>query len=159
MNDKGFTIGIIVLIILAIGGIILFSSKESAKPISNEQARNTCIQHTNIQLHIHPELKIFIEGQPVAIPTNVGVTDDCMRGLHTHDDTGKLHVEYLEPFDFKLGDFFAVWGQTFNRSQILDKAVDDKHIIEMLVDGQPSTEFENLVLQDQQKIEIHYKQK
>ena len=41
----------------------------------------------------------------------------------------------------------------------MDSMVDDTHEMIMTVDGQPSGEYENLILKDKQDIVIEYKEK
>lgn len=155
MDKTTITIaGITVLVFAGILGTAIYNQK-------NFKPHRQCVSHaeTASSIHIHPVLQIVIDNQPVAIPTNIGVEPTCMRALHTHDETGKIHVEYPEPFEFKLGAFFENWGQTFNQQQIMDKKVDDTHQITMTVDGQPNTDFENLILKDAQQIVIRYETK
>jgi hypothetical protein len=74
--------------------------------------------------HIHAHLSIFVDGQLQRIPTNVGIvpagntTAGCTYPLHTHDASGKLHVEAPAPARFTLGQFFAIWGQPLSRSNV-----------------------------------------
>jgi hypothetical protein len=147
------TIGIIVIAIAVFGGII----GSAAYSNKNFQPRNMCVEHSNaLSMHIHPIVRIKIDGQPTAIPANIGIDPTCMKAVHTHDDTGTVHLEYPEKHDFTLGDFFAVWGQNFSKTQILDKNVDDTHTLTVTVDGQPNEDYEKLILNDKQQIEINY---
>ena len=63
-------------------------------------------------LHHHDLLQIFIHGQPVTVPANIGIdqTAGYLTSLHTHDASGIIHIESPEPRDFTLGEFFDVWG-------------------------------------------------
>lgn len=116
--------------------------------------------HQRLALHFHPRLTILIEGEPVAVPANIGVTNRCMAELHTHDDSGTIHLESTgSARTFTLGQFFAVWGQPFSAEQILDRVADDKFEIVMTVDGEPSQAFGDLVLKDEQEIVISYQAK
>ncbi len=54
--------------------------------------------------------------QPV--PANIGLAPNCNRPLHTHDDTGAIHVETDENRNYFLNDFFLIWGKTLNSSGI-----------------------------------------
>lgn len=146
-------VAIVAISIIILGGIIIGASKSE----KNFQPRSQCIEHSNsLAQHIHPQLAISIDSQAVTIPANVGISATCMMALHTHDDSGTIHIESPEAYTFTLGDFFANWGQTFSKDQILDKKVDATHEIKMTVDGQPSTEYEKLNLKDLQKIQIDY---
>jgi hypothetical protein len=108
--------------------------------------------------HIHPRLAIKADGKEIMIPANIGLSlVGCERVMHTHDATGEIHIEPNYYQEFTLGDFFAVWGKSFSRNQILDYAPDPDHEIVMTVDGKTSEEFENLILKDNQEIVIEYK--
>lgn len=155
--DKG-TLSILGITVVAVGIVFAVAISDSSKEASI-LPRDKCVQHTGLGMHIHPELEIYLDGEKVAIAENIGVTPACMRSLHTHDDTGKIHVEYSKKIDFQLGDFFAVWSMPFSQSEILDKKVGDTHKITMTVDGVASEEFEKLVLKDGQKIVIRYEAK
>lgn len=151
MDRSVLTIGAITFIVL---GVIIGISVYSQ---SHFEPRKQCMEHSlSLTMHIHPELKITIDGQPIIIPANVGVLPNCMQALHTHDATGKIHVEYPEQHDFKLGDFFANWGQTLAKTQLMDKTVDANDNLTMTVDGQPSSDFADLILHDGQQIDIQY---
>src|SRR5262245_1505646 len=107
-----------------------------------------------IAIHIHPTVKIVIDGQDVVIPDNVGhVGSAGLMPHHIHDTTGKIHVESLiADHKFQLQDFFAIWGKTFNSQEILGFHADATHTITMTVNGQPSTAFGSLVLEDLDEI-------
>ncbi len=107
-------------------------------------------------LHIHPQLRIIIDGANITIPANIGITAGCERVLHTHDDSGTIHVEPNFAHDYTLGDFFGVWGEPLSRTQVMSSYVDANHTLTMTVDGIPSQAFENLVLQDKQNIVLTY---
>jgi len=145
-------VGVIIFLVIGLGPQ-LWSSFQNR----NVDPRERCVQHGEaLSMHIHPNLEINIEGKPVEIPANIGITDTCMKPVHTHDTTGKIHIEYPGQHNFQLRDFFANWQQPFSSTQILDHTVDANHVLTMTVDGQPSTEFENLIMKDGQKIVITY---
>ena len=131
-----------------------YSPPAATQTVSNAEAREACMQHTGLGMHIHPEIEILVEGEKQTIPANIGITDACMKAIHTHDSTGKLHIEYTQTFDFLLEDFFAVWGKPFSKEQLLDYQIDENDKVVMTVNGEPSEDFEKLVLKDAQKIVI-----
>ena len=66
--------------------------------------------------HVHSHLSIFLDGQGLAVPRNIGIvklnaTTTCYYTLHTHDRSGKLHIEAAAPAMFTLGDLFRIWGE------------------------------------------------
>jgi hypothetical protein len=60
------------------------------------------------------------------------------------------------PRTFYLKDFFAAWGRTFTRRNLLGYRADAAHEITMTVNGQPGTEFGDLVLRDHDEIVLRY---
>ncbi len=149
-------IGIAALSVVVLGAIIIGASMSS----KNFSPRTQCVEHSvGLSMHIHPMLSIFVDDQPVTVPANIGIEPTCMRAIHTHDETGKIHIESPTAYDFYLGDFFANWGQPFSATQLMDKTVDDTHTLSVTVDGQPNTEFDKLKLADGQQIVIRYETK
>lgn len=156
----------IIVISFTLVGLILWgvlSSEKKNNDISLEKTSRevalTCTTDMATQFHIHSELKIFINGKEEIIPSNIGVTPECMNSIHTHDAIGTLHVEAPVKKDFALGDFFAVWKKEFNRNQILDSKVDSTSLIEVTVNGKEVDTYENTLLNDGDKIIINYLKK
>lgn len=115
------------------------------------------ISDNQVIYHIHPTLKISILGENIVIPSGIGQSYGIMNPIHMHDASGKIHVESQCARDFTLGDFFDVWGKTFNETCVLDVCEDGTHNLTLFVNGQESTEYRDLVLKDGQVIEIVYK--
>jgi len=70
-----------------------------------------------------------------------------------------IHLEFggvVHEDDIRLGKFFELWGKEFNSEQIFESKVDDKHRMMMIVNGEENTEFENYLLQEEDKLEIRY---
>jgi len=111
--------------------------------------------HKNIALHIHSDLEIKINNQSFPIPANIGIQTGIMRPLHTHDATGEIHIEGPYARDFKIGEFFDVWGETFNSSCIFEQCTENGKL-KMLVNEQESQQFENYILKDGDKIVIEF---
>lgn len=107
-----------------------------------------------LAMHIHPHLSILIDGQQQVIPADIGVGPDGELPIHTHDTSGTIHIESAEVRDFRLGDFFTVWGQPFDSEEVLGYHADANHVITMTVDGRPSMDFGALVLNDGEDIVI-----
>ena len=152
------SIGAIIATVVIIGGVFGYATWQQEKR-NNTPAHELCITHEGIGMHIHPTLSIVIEGEKLTIPANIGISSTCMRAVHTHDESGKIHLEYPSQHDFLLQDFFLNWQQPFSKDQIMDKTVDGEHTLTMIVDGSPSDQYEKLVLKDNQQIEIRYERK
>ncbi len=114
--------------------------------------------HTNLKLHIHANLRILIDNEEQFIPPNIGITTGIMRPLHTHEPDGKIHIEGICPREFKLGEFFKVWGKEFNSQCIFDKCSDNGEL-KMIVNGRVNNEFDNYVMKDEDNILIEYNSK
>ena len=70
-------------------------------------------------LHHHVHLDIFINGETVPVPQNIGLSPEAELPTHTHDATGIIHVEASD-VNFKptLGLFFDIWGVSFTEKNI-----------------------------------------
>jgi hypothetical protein len=80
------------------------------------------LEHT--VYHYHVALQIIDEGNPVAIPTDVGRTATCYYWLHMHTASpGVIHVESPEPRAFTLADFFDVWAKSSGGTRL-----DSRHV-------------------------------
>jgi hypothetical protein len=66
--------------------------------------------------HVHSHVSLILNGQALALPGNIGIvaltpTSNCFYNIHTHDTSGKVHVESPAPATFTLGQLFAIWGR------------------------------------------------
>jgi hypothetical protein len=73
--------------------------------------------------HVHMHLSIILNGDALAVPSHIGIveksaTSECFYNLHTHEESGKIHIEAPAPGVFTLGQLFAVWGQPLSRDNI-----------------------------------------
>ena len=72
-------------------------------------------------VHIHQHLDLWVNGKKVKVPAGVGIQPGSyLTTLHTHDDTGIIHVESPVNRRFSLGEFFGVWGVRLDKSCISD---------------------------------------
>ena len=104
-------------------------------------------------LHHHVRLFIYIDGQPVEVPAEVGYSQQqqVFSPLHTHDATGTVHVESADPnFQPVLGQFMDVWGVYFTPECIGNQCASGDRQVRVFIDGQPYTGDSTLVgLNDQ----------
>ncbi len=116
-----------------------------------------CQAGEQLQYHVHAALEILVDGQPVAVPADTGIRSNCIFWLHTHDNTGTLHIEAPETRDFTLGQFFAVWGQPLSATQLLSSTVDASHKITATVNGTPFTgDPASILLADRETIVLQF---
>ena len=94
--------------------------------------------------HVHTHLSIFLDKVALRIPEDIGIvkltpTSKCVYSLHTHDHSGKLHVEGPAPAFFTLGDFFMIWGQPLSKTQASTAKADKGTSLKIWVNGKPYT--------------------
>lgn len=138
--------------ILLFGGVFWTQSLQASDP--------QVISRTGI--HWHPTIAIYIKGVQQEIPADIGVGPQFagtpgydpqmkMAALHTHDDLPIVHLEFMDGpvriADATVGQFFTMWGKDMRS---LGASV------RMTVNGKESAEFENYVMRDGDKIELHY---
>jgi hypothetical protein len=128
--------------------------KEMGK--TNREVALTCTTDMATQFHIHPIVSIVVNGKAQQIPTQLGIQATCMTSIHTHDNSGMIHIESPQKRDFTLGDFFAVWKQPFSQNEILAYKTDATHRIRVLVNGSQVDTYENTILTDKDQITISY---
>ena len=117
----------------------LSSSSTTNAPVIGDISCDT-MEHFNT--HIHAHLDIFISGKEFAIPSDIGIIPNkCIYWLHTHDDTGVIHIESPENRTFTLGEFFDIWGQNFTNSQIFDNTIGENgnNTLSVYVNGKTMT--------------------
>ena len=111
-------------------------------------------EHKNLALHIHPIVEIEIKGEEYVIPAEIGISPEGMRAIHTHDKTGKLHVESPFPHQFYLKDFFTIWGESFTKDCIFEFCVDETYSLITYVNGETNDLYGLIPLHDGDKIKI-----
>lgn len=155
---------LIVTIILAVSVVLMSRGKKdmssSMDKLSFAGVFDEIVSEQGV--HYHPQLSIYDNGQKQDIPADIGIGPNYqgnkfydpmmdMTDIHTHDSGGVLHWEVMEgptkKGHLRLGNFFEIWGKPFDSSG---------QNIEMFVNGQPNSEFENYLIKDGDDIEIRY---
>ena len=141
--------------------IILASTADDPDPIAQK-----CLDHSGLARHDHSNLNIYINGVENAIPSSIGInTEVCnqeggnMHAVHTHDASGRLHIESNEDIDIPIGVFFDIWGVHFNETGIFDYRVNSTHELVMTVDGVTNYDFDNYLLVDGKEIALVYQER
>jgi hypothetical protein len=91
-------------------------------------------QMEQLAYHIHAHLAIYINGTQYTVPYGIGIEQPwsteadgdsefvdsgaAFYYLHTHDDTGVIHIESPTTKTYTLGQFFAEWNQPLSATQI-----------------------------------------
>jgi protein-S-isoprenylcysteine O-methyltransferase Ste14 len=138
------------VVVVAIGAVIA-TAPPAAVPINT-----TLSQHVTIQ--------IFMNGSNVVIPAHIGINatrwidhsldafsiNSTQAAIHTHNTTGSVHVQLKKWHPCTLGDFFSIWGASFNSEHLLSYT----GTVTVTVNGKPNGDFRGLVLQEGQVIVI-----
>jgi hypothetical protein len=93
-----------------------------------------CQSSEQVLFHIHAHLTIFVGGMARQVPAGIGIAQpyqveetprgafvagaSCFMWLHTHSADGIIHTESPVERTYTLGEFFDIWGQPLDRSQV-----------------------------------------
>ncbi len=149
-NKSGFFILGIILLLIAFFIWNRLTNLDLKDVAAWKSAGLDCINEgvTTLGQHIHPQVRIYVDGTEEFIPAHIGLIRSCTSEIHTHEDMPNIHVESaFADKVFKLGEFFVVWDEPIERPG---------YKVEMTVDGQTSTDLGNLVLKDKQQIVLKY---
>ena len=133
--NKFIIVGVVVAIALIVGVAVatikMPSSANAAVPIDGIQ----CGAMEQSVFHIHAHLAIFINGQNYTVPAQIGITSTCFYWLHTHDETGIIHIESPIHKNYTLGQFFDIWKKNFSNTQIFNNTVSGANPLNVYVNG------------------------
>jgi hypothetical protein len=157
-------IGVIILPIILIAcvyGIISFIVQPNAiiaLPQNGKMIMNPIV------MHIHPLFSFYVNGAPAIIPAQFGIDAalwkdhsldefgmesmpemnmSAMAPLHTHDDSGIVHVESTVNRKYTLGEFLNTWGLNL-----------DGKTVKVTINGNMMTDFREHILSDGEKIRL-----
>jgi len=102
-------------------------------------------------LHWHPQLTMYVKGEKVEIPHNIGI-GAVHEPMHTHEDLPLIHLEFqgvVKKQDLMLGNFFHIWGKDM---QLFGTNTN----MTMTVNGVPNTEYGDYMMRDHDILELRY---
>jgi len=112
----GLVIFTILIISIFVGAAVLNSDKDKY-----------CVNHNKLAQHKHATLSLYCDDEEIPIPTNIGIAKygmfnrECMAELHTHDDSGTIHIESPKQNKwFSIGDFMVEWSREDNYQDIFN---------------------------------------
>ena len=110
------------------------------------------------RFHIHALLDVSVDGRDFAVPANIGIDDahHLESTLHTHDQTGIIHMEAPHPFAYTLGDFFAVWGVRFAQGELGALRAHGDQQLHVYVNGRSISDPANYVMHNNDNIAIGF---
>jgi len=91
----------------------------NSRTIPTNISEITCDKVEHLVYHNHTKLVVNIQNETLSIPAGIGIVpNDCIFWLHTHDDSGIIHVESPVKTEFSLDQFLKVWDIFDNSSFI-----------------------------------------
>jgi hypothetical protein len=113
--------------------------------------------------HIHAHLEIFVDGEQVPIPADIGIdaAAQVLSPLHTHpvaasNPEGTIHMEADQEYEFTLGQFMNVWGVKFSKDQIGSLKAKGDQQLQVYLNGQLVKDPVNVVMHEHDIIVIGY---
>ena len=158
-------ISIIAVGVLALAVLVYFVVRQGQSP-ANTTANAAylptdsipCDTNEHADFHIHAHVTMYINGQRVPVPGNIGIAPDgsCLYWLHTHSNDGVIHIEAPAGHSFTLGNFLAIWGTRFLQLGYPSQ-LDQTDGWQVYVDGKPfAGDFHTIPLQSHALITLAY---
>jgi hypothetical protein len=108
------------------------------------------------KLHTHALLHIYNDGLLVPVAPNIGIHPPAVSSLHTHDQTGVIHMESDKPHKFTLGELFAIWGVRFGKASLGNLVNKGDKQVRVYVNGKPVADPVHYVMKDGDNIVVGY---
>jgi hypothetical protein len=111
-----------------------------------------------LAFHIHQHLDLYVNGNHVQVPQNIGIIGGTgLAFIHTHDTSGVIHVESPVVKTYTLGNFFDVWGVLLTNDQLGAYQNQGNEKLRVFVDGKPVTgDPRNVPLKNFEEIVVAY---
>lgn len=108
--------------------------------------------------HVHALLSVFVDGEQVEVPTDIGIDRQrqFLSPLHTHTPDGVIHFEADDPAPFTLGQVFDVWGVAFDAERLGNRTNDGSETVHVLVHGEAVDDPRALELADGDNVVVAY---
>jgi hypothetical protein len=95
------------------------SNNNNSRIIPTNISGITCDKVEHLVYHNHTKLILKFQNETYNIPAGIGIIpNDCIFWLHTHDDSGIIHIESPIKTAFSLDQFLKVWNIFDNSSFI-----------------------------------------
>ncbi|WP_051943352.1 hypothetical protein [Streptacidiphilus rugosus] len=158
-----------------VGGVVLATSGSGTKATAASGAMNwaapadtdaavkaaglSMLTAEGTAMHIHVHLDVWADGKKVTVPALVGINEGAqtISPLHTHDDSGVVHIESPKIQDFTLGQFTTEWSVPLSSAQLGPLKTDSGHALKVYVNGkETSGDPSKLVLHAHDEIALVY---
>ena len=82
-------------------------------------------QHNIESFQLYPRIEVIVDGKQMMLPDNVGRQpkdgQECLRPIHTDEVGNVVHIEYIRPIRFTLGDFMSIYNMS-NAINVVDNS-------------------------------------
>jgi hypothetical protein len=82
-------------------------------------------QHNIESFQLYPRIEVIVDGKQMMLPDNVGKQpkdgQECLRPIHTDEVGNVVHIEYVRPIRFTLGDFMSIYNMS-NAINVVDNS-------------------------------------
>lgn len=160
-KTKVAIISVSILFTFIIMATVVYYTAFSQKSLAIDEIQCNNMEHT--AFHIHAHLDLFINGKSFTLPQLIGIKPEerCLYWLHTHDDSGIIHIESPVRKEFTLGQFFDIWNQKFDNTHLLNYATNNKSdiMLNVYVNGKKinnDTNFRDIKLNSHDEIAVVY---
>jgi hypothetical protein len=109
-----------------------------------------------LEVHYHAHLDVIVDGQQVTVPAGIGIDQvkQTITALHTHDQSGIIHIEAGKDEPFTLGQTFTEWGQTLSATQVGPVAIGADKALHVFVNGKEVTDPAAYVVKQHDEIVV-----
>jgi hypothetical protein len=145
------------VLIAIIGSIATYYAKDHAAALTIDGIG--CNSMEQFAMHIHAHLDIIVNGVYFLVPSQVGIPGNCFYWLHTHDESGIVHIEAPTHRDFTLGQFFDIWNKKLSNDQIFNYVANANNPLNVYINGTKvpdGTNYRDIELNAHDEIAIVY---
>jgi hypothetical protein len=173
-NERSFALCLVLhifisIVVAALALDISFSVGEDALSSSSSSSSTTnmttvdgirCDTVEFTKFHIHAHLDILVDGKQFILPSQIGIDPEgrCLYWLHTHDDSGIIHIESPTEREFTVGNFIEIWEMTLGNTKVFNSNLNETNdIISAYVNGvkvPSSTDFRNIGIKAHDEIAL-----
>jgi hypothetical protein len=113
---------------------------------------------SDLVYHVHADIAVYTDGKKQTVPANIGIdqSSQFLASLHTHDASGVVHMEAVQPYPFKLGQFFDVWGVKFTPTQLGAYHAGKGLVLQAWVNGKQVKDFVNYPMKSHDRIVVGF---
>lgn len=156
------TVSIVAISVLAVAALVYFAIVQSRAPANAAYPVTdgiSCDNNEHADYHIHAHVTMYIDGNKMPVPAQVGIAPDgsCLYWLHTHANDGVIHIEAPNGVSITLKNFLDIWRMHFQQLGYPSE-LDQTTGWQVYVDGEPFTgDFRAIPLQSHTLITMAYK--